>query len=121
MPKIVNGVRVKSGGRTKGARNKRTLAVLDAQAEAERQLNALFPDGFTGDALTLLQAVYKNTGLAMSLRLEAAKQAIRFETPALSSVDSKLSGEVGTYVAVAVAERDAVAFVGVAADLATIA
>ena len=116
--KIVDGIRVKSGGRGKGALNKRTVAILDAQAAAERELNALFPDGFTGDAHALLQAIYKNTGLAMPLRLEAAKQAIRFEKPALSSVDSKLSGEIGTYVAVPVAERDSVAFVGVAGELA---
>ena len=34
-------------------------------------------------------AIYKDTELPMDMRLDAAKAAIRFEKPALSSVDQK--------------------------------
>lgn len=118
MVQIVNGRRVKSGGRTKGTPNKKSAAFRAAQADAARRLSELIPVADL-DALTLLQAIYRSPEFDLPLRIEAAKQAIRFERPALSSVDSKLSGEISTYVAVPVAERDSFDLATVAAELAT--
>ena len=53
----------------------------------------------------------------MADRLEAAKAAIRFEKPALSSEDRTIKGELGLYKAVMVAERDAIAIAHVAQEL----
>jgi hypothetical protein len=46
----------KTGGRTKGTPNKRTLARRLAEAEAMCAL----PEDFQGNSLALLQAVYRN-------------------------------------------------------------
>ena len=45
------------------------------------------PDAFTGDAHAFLMLVYKDPRQPMELRLEAAGKAIRYEKPALASVD----------------------------------
>ena len=47
----------------------------------------LLDDPFGGDALTLLQLTYRDRTRPIELRLEAAKAAIRYEKPALASID----------------------------------
>ena len=48
------------GGRQRGAKNKRTLALEQAQAEASVKIEAtLGADAFQGDAHALLSSVYK--------------------------------------------------------------
>src|SRR6187200_2353273 len=90
----------KTGGRIKGvSKNKRTLALEAAAAEAARKIENLYGDKvFDGDSHALLMAVYKNTDYPMELRLDAAKAAIRFEKPALSAVDSKVEDKRKSYV-----------------------
>src|SRR5262245_50188031 len=80
----------KTGGRKAGSKNKRTLAMeAKAQATAEKIEHALGGQAFDGDSHALLMAVYKDTTAPLEMRLDAAKAAIRFEKPALSSVDQK--------------------------------
>jgi hypothetical protein len=81
----------KTGGRKPGSKNKRTLAMqAQAQETAEKIKEALGTDAaFAGDAHALLMAVYKNEQMPMEMRLDAAKSAVRYEKPALSSVDQK--------------------------------
>jgi hypothetical protein len=67
----------KTGGRTKGTPNKRTLARRLAEAEAMRAL----PEQFQGNSLALLQAVYRDTKLDLRVRLDAAKSALPYEQP----------------------------------------
>jgi hypothetical protein len=80
----------KTGGRKPGGLNKRTLALEAKAKEAAQKIEtALGGKAFDGDSHALLMAVYKNIDFPMELRMDAAKAAIRFEKPALSSVDGK--------------------------------
>lgn len=84
MP-VPKGVRV--GGRQKGTPNKRGAAVKQAAAEAVERIVGEMPGAFDGDAHALLVTVYKNPAHEWNLRLDAAKAAIRYEKPALATVD----------------------------------
>ena len=85
-------------GRPRGAKNKRTAEREQAMREAAAKVEAVLPDAFDGDAHALLIAVYKDTGLAMDLRVDAAKAAIRYEKPALSAIQAQVTGDVAAYV-----------------------
>ena len=104
-------------GRKKGSKNKRTIQLEKLIAEQAAKLEVLTQKPFDGDAHSLLQLAYKDTSLPMADRLEAAKAAIRFEKPALSSEDRKISGELGMYRAIPVSERDAFMVSTVAQEL----
>lgn len=84
MP-VPKGVRV--GGRQKGTPNKRTAAVKQAGAEAIEKLTDAIDGAFDGDAHALMVLVYKDPTQPMPLRLDAAKGAIRYEKPALATID----------------------------------
>ena len=71
----------KTGGRVKGSRNKAVIAREAAMAEAAKLLSASDGDKFDGDAHSLLKAVYQNPAFPISLRNDAAKAAIRIESP----------------------------------------
>jgi hypothetical protein len=105
----MRGGKRSGAGRKAGARNKRTEELQQAMTETAAQLNeALGPKAFQGDAHALLMAIYKDTSRDIELRLDAAKAAIGFEKPKLSSVEATLDGEIGTYTAmpIPVEERD---------------
>ena len=75
------------GGRQPGAKNKRTLEREAALAKAAAEIEGVLGDqAFDGDAHMLLMAVYKDGALPIDLRLDAARAAISFEKPRLSSV-----------------------------------
>ena len=76
------------GGRAAGVPNKRSDRFRTAIQEKAKKLEALVPGAFEGDAHALLMAVYKDPAHELTLRVDAAKAAIRYEKPALSSVDS---------------------------------
>lgn len=67
----------KTGGRTKGTPNKRTLARRLAEAEAV----AALPERFEDNSLALLQAVYRNAKLDLRTRIDAAGKALPYELP----------------------------------------
>jgi hypothetical protein len=67
----------KTGGRTKGTPNKRTLARRLAEAEAMCAL----PEHFQGNALALLQMIYRDTKLELRVRIDAASEALAYELP----------------------------------------
>ena len=53
-------------------------------------VTAEFPgEVFDGDAVALLQCVYKDPRLPWEIRLDAAKAAAKFERPTLSAVATK--------------------------------
>jgi hypothetical protein len=63
------------------------MALAQAQAEAsEKVTQALGPDAFDGDALSFLQALYRDTAQAVETRLHAARAAIAYERPRLAAV-----------------------------------
>ena len=89
---VPKGTRI--GGRQKGTRNKRTDERLAAVDEAAARLLDAIPDAFAGDAHMLLMAVYKDPDKDWALRVDAAKAAVRYEKPALSSIEAKHSGAI---------------------------
>ena len=93
MPK---GVRL--GGRQKGTQNKRTTAAKLAAAEKLEELLGGIDNPFDGDAHALMVLVYKDPGQPMAVRLDAAKGAIRYEKPALATVDANVTGNLGVTV-----------------------
>lgn len=80
--------------RTVGAKNKHTrkreLAVIEAAGEIEKTL----AKAFKGDSHALLMTVYKDEERPIELRVDAAKTAIRYEKPALSSIDAHHTGQL---------------------------
>jgi hypothetical protein len=87
----------KTGGRRKGSRNKRTLQIEAAGKDAlEAVKETLGGKLFEGDAHALLMAVYKNETMPMEMRLDAAKSAVRYEKPALASVDNTIDDKRST-------------------------
>lgn len=79
-------------GRPKGRRNKRTVEVEAAAKAAAEAIGLAVPGAFEGDAHAFLMSVYKDPSQPMPLRLEAAGKAIRYEKPALATVEQK--GEI---------------------------
>ena len=55
-------------------------------AAAERLARALGPRAFDGDALALLQLIYKDGTQPIDMRLHAARAAIAYERPRLAAV-----------------------------------
>ena len=43
------------------------------------------PDAFPGDAVSLLQCIYRDQSLQLDVRIDAAGKAARFERPALAA------------------------------------
>jgi len=77
-------------GRPPGAKSKRTVEREQAVATAAKEIEAAIDGAFDGDAHALLMVVYKDPKHEMALRIDAAKAAIRYERPALSSVEAKM-------------------------------
>ncbi len=74
-------------GRPPGRKNAGTLAVEAAAKAAAAAVNEVIPGAFNGDAHAFLVAVYKDPAQPIELRLDAAKAAVRYEKPALASMD----------------------------------
>ena len=78
-------------GRPSGQPNKRTQAVADAVKQAAATLAEVIPGAFDGDAHAYLMAIYKDPSVPRELRIDAAKAAVRYEKPALSSMTATLT------------------------------
>jgi hypothetical protein len=61
---------------------------------AAAAIEEAIPDAFAGDAHALFMTIYKDPTNDISLRLDAAKAAIRYEKPAMSSVQAEHSGSL---------------------------
>jgi len=94
----------KTGGRKKGSRNRKTVARETAVAEVVEE--ALAEHGFKGDAHAFLTAVYKDQQQPLVMRIDAAKAAIGYEKPKLTSLDANIDATVGNYTAIPVEQRD---------------
>ena len=89
--------RPKTGGRTRGVKNKRTMELERAQAEtAVKITDVLGAQAFPGDAHALLMGAYKDHTQPIELRVQAAKAAIGYEKPRLTAVDAKVEGTLGS-------------------------
>lgn len=75
----------KTGGRKAGVPNRKTVKRRDVLAQAVEQVVQRTPGTFRGDAHQFLRMVYSDPSIPLDVRLDAAKSAIRFETPALSA------------------------------------
>ena len=86
------GGKREGAGRPEGSRNRRTVEVEERAREAAAALAQAIPGAFDGDAHALLMLVYKDPQQPMELRLEAAGKAIRYEKPALATMDVAVTG-----------------------------
>lgn len=77
-----------------------------ALTDAAAALEGVIPDAFTGDAHAYLMAVYKDPRNETALRVDAAKAAIRYEKPALSSVQAQVDANLHTWLVSAGAEEE---------------
>lgn len=90
----------KPRGRPKGAKNKHTKERLEKiERDAKEIAETIGVTAFDGDAHAFLMTVYKDEAQPLELRLDAAKAAVGYEKPKLSSVDASLSGAIGQYEA----------------------
>lgn len=78
-------------GRKRGVPNKTTRERQEAMERASEAIEAAIGESFQGDAHALLMTVYKDPLQDWPLRIDAAKAAIKFEKPALSSVEAKVA------------------------------
>ena len=74
-------------GRPKGARNKRTVQREADMRRTSASIEKSVEGAFEGDALAYLISIYKDPTKPENLRMDAAKVAIRYERPALASVE----------------------------------
>lgn len=84
--------RTKTGGRRKGTPNKATQKRAAAFRALAFAIGEAIPDAFKGDAHAFLIAVYKDPRVDIGIRSDAAKAAIRYEKPALASVENSGPG-----------------------------
>lgn len=73
-------------GRPKGAKNKRTSDRESAMNQAAERITKSVEGAFEGDALAFLMSIYKDPAKPDSLRIDAAKSAIRYERPPLAPI-----------------------------------
>lgn len=78
-------------GRRPGSKNGVTKERLARVQEKHEAIATAIPEAFAGDAHALLMTVYKDPSNPIDLRVDAAKAAIRFEKPALSNVEAKVT------------------------------
>jgi hypothetical protein len=88
----------KTGGGKKGSKNKRTLLLEErTRAMIDNAKEIIGGDLFEGDAHAFLILTYQDKSLPHNLHLDAAKVAIRFEKPALTTVDAHSKTETVHY------------------------
>lgn len=80
-------------GRPKGSKNVANPEKQAAIEKAAKKIERLIPNAFDGNAHALLMAIYKDETQPMDMRLDAAKSAIRYESPALSAIETKQNQE----------------------------
>jgi hypothetical protein len=78
------------GGSRKGIPNRKTTARARAAVHAKELVEALGSHAFAGDALELLQLVYRDGRQPIELRLDAARAAAPYERPRLSAMTANL-------------------------------
>ena len=74
----------KTGGRQKGAKNKKTLIV-------EAQMSALKPDGT--DPITFFTQVLRDMNAPFEIRERAAKELAPYFHPKLASIEARTGGQ----------------------------
>jgi hypothetical protein len=75
------GGRRPRAGRPKG---KKDFVISPAERERRREIEAVLPEAFKGDAYDLLVSVYKDPSYPLETRLAAAAKAIVYEQHPLS-------------------------------------
>jgi hypothetical protein len=81
--------------------------VREVKAKAIEQLKIEHPDdAFDGDSLDFLRCVYRNPDFDISVRLDAAKAATKYERPSLQAVITK---DVSSLPTTSAAIEDAIA------------
>jgi hypothetical protein len=83
------GRRVKTGGRQKGTKNKKTETLNEALERAAKMINGpRTPEWFDKGAHELLKTIYQCPEFPVRTRMAAAEVCLKVETPTLQSVDT---------------------------------
>jgi hypothetical protein len=72
-------------GRPRGSQSPNTKARREAARQIVQRFEIDHPNAFPGDAVSLLQCVYRNPDVPLEVRIDAASKAARFERPALAA------------------------------------
>jgi hypothetical protein len=96
------GGRRDGAGRPRGSRNAHTKARREAAKQIVQQFQINHPDAFPGDAVSLMQCIYRDASLPLEIRLDAASKAARFERPALAAVMTNDASKISPLGAVLV-------------------
>ena len=77
------GRRLKTGGRQRGAKNKRTIERQERAVRAAEEMIRMRGDEgmFSGNSHEFLMSIYQDLAMPVELRADAAKAALRFEAP----------------------------------------
>jgi hypothetical protein len=75
----------KTGGRRPGSPNRDTTKRTAYVKAAIVRFEAEVPEAFIGDAVAFMQLIYRDPNQELSVRLDAAKAASRFERPTLAA------------------------------------
>lgn len=84
-----HGGRREGAGRPRGSRNPNTKAKREAIRAVVAKVESTIPNLFEGDAVALMQLIYRDPRWDISVRLDAAKSAAKFERPTLQAVLTK--------------------------------
>ena len=97
------------GGRPKGSQSANTKARRAAPREIVTKVVQQFqidhPDAFPGDAVSLLQCIYRDAALPLEVRIDAAKAVARFERPQLAAVMTNDASNISPLGAVVVPHK----------------
>ena len=83
------GGKREGAGRRRGSSNPNTERAKAEIRAAMAKYEPTIPDLFEGDAVGLMQLIYKDPRWDISVRLDAAKSAAKFERPTLQAVLTK--------------------------------
>ena len=79
------GGRRDGSGRPRGSKSPNTKRRHEAIKAVVAKFEATIPDVFDGDAVALMQLIYRDPRQDIGLRLDAARAAAKFERPALQA------------------------------------
>ncbi len=97
IPQKRKGKWVPGPGRPRGSKNRRTQALEAALDEAKALLKEKVPPHVDVDAHGLLVAVYQDPRMPVTVRIEAARAALRVEKPSLAA--TALTGDLDVRLA----------------------
>jgi len=79
------GGKREGAGRPRGSESEHTRRRREAARKILAHFELEHPDAFPGDAVSLLQCIYRHPDLPLEVRIDAASKCARYERPALTA------------------------------------